>query len=798
MKLKTVYSRFYKSFNFDHLRKAHPGAKAKPWETFRNIWYPYIEVPIDREITTVVGANESGKSHLLSGIDKAITGAGFKQRDLCRYSPFFNVERGQECWPHLGLQWVELSPEETEALRSKVPKAPAAFTEFHMFREGPDTLQLYFPVDGDVPATITLNGDDARNFATDLLPRPFKIKADVALPNSVPLAWLISPTASNGALVSRQFRGYVLETFSNVIPLWPAEAAQVPTNLPVFFQSLNPLLGPAGRYKQEEEKIPESALKLARDLLLHVANIEPARLKDLHEAILEGEDGHANALVAQINGQLAKSLNFPKWWVQDRDFALRITIREQDLVFTIQDRTGTEYTFNERSSGLRYFLSYLIQSQARERNEKDPIILSMDEPDAYLSAEAQQDLLKIFDDFACPESSAPPAQVIFVTHSPFLIDRNHAERIRVLEKGKGQDGTRVIKNASRNHYEPLRSAFGAFVGETAFIGACNLLVEGAADQIILSGAARIIRDVDRVASNETLDLNRIVIVPCGSASQVPYMLYLARGRDAEKPPVIALLDSDDEGNKAAKLLREEGKKMRRLIKKDYMMQVHELVDPQRVEGSKALEDLMPTSLAVAAANQFLAEVGQYRDVVAVDLTTAQVDDKVRRDEGIFAAMNLAAGIQGFHIEKIGFARAAIDQCRVALRGGELKEAAETFISRLRVVFKRLNEAKRLAERDSTRERVGSKVQRYESIFLKDHPSQVTKEQAQNFLEDVLDVLDESAESDPVRTQISTMKRDFELSDQPTSLVQDFAKFVDDVKKLKNAFALEQLTKQEEG
>jgi hypothetical protein len=101
MKLKGAYARVYKSFNYDILRKAHPEAKKRPWEDFRGDWYPYIVVPVDRDITTVVGANESGKSHLLSGIKKAITGQDITQRDLCRYSPFFNVEAGAECWPHL-------------------------------------------------------------------------------------------------------------------------------------------------------------------------------------------------------------------------------------------------------------------------------------------------------------------------------------------------------------------------------------------------------------------------------------------------------------------------------------------------------------------------------------------------------------------------------------------------------------------------------------------------------------------------------------------------------------------------
>ena len=105
MKLSKVYARFYKSFNFDYQRKAHRSAEPRAWEMIGDLWYPYIEVEIDRQITTVVGANESGKSHLLTAIEKAISGEGFKHQDLCRYCDFFNVARGNDFWPHLGIAW---------------------------------------------------------------------------------------------------------------------------------------------------------------------------------------------------------------------------------------------------------------------------------------------------------------------------------------------------------------------------------------------------------------------------------------------------------------------------------------------------------------------------------------------------------------------------------------------------------------------------------------------------------------------------------------------------------------------
>ena len=61
MKLKTAYARFYKSFNFDHARKLDARVQPQPWEMFRERFYPYVTVELDRRITTVVGANESAR-----------------------------------------------------------------------------------------------------------------------------------------------------------------------------------------------------------------------------------------------------------------------------------------------------------------------------------------------------------------------------------------------------------------------------------------------------------------------------------------------------------------------------------------------------------------------------------------------------------------------------------------------------------------------------------------------------------------------------------------------------------------
>ena len=93
MRIKTLYIRFYKSFNFDYLRKVHPEAKFDTWDMIDGAPYPFVRIALDSTVTTVVGANESGKSHLLTAIEKGLTGENIEREDFCRYSQFFTVEQ---------------------------------------------------------------------------------------------------------------------------------------------------------------------------------------------------------------------------------------------------------------------------------------------------------------------------------------------------------------------------------------------------------------------------------------------------------------------------------------------------------------------------------------------------------------------------------------------------------------------------------------------------------------------------------------------------------------------------------
>ncbi len=465
MLLRSMFVRFYKSFNYDYLRKSDNSvSEQRPWEHFEGKWYPYVRIPIEPSITTIVGENESGKSCLLTAIQAGVSGATLRLRDFCRHSEFFTVEEGKERFPQFGSEWTDVSTDDCKALAAACKlKGKSAFSTFWLFRTAPDKATLY---------VHTKKGFDQTEVPTaaiadlpGLLPTVFTLNPDVALPESVPIGYLAAArteTETYATCPGRLDAALVNEYTQN--RSWFDNPEAVTSNAASISTSFSSLMERIAQ--QPKRSVP--GLELAHDLIRKIARVDPKILAGLQDALTAGEDAYAEGVISDINRRLEVALNFPKVWAQDRAFRLKVSPRDRDLIFTVHDRTGTQYAFGERSHGLRYFLSYYIQYLSYEpvsnrRNE----ILVMDEPDAYLSNQGQQDLLKVFHSFAFPEQDGRrPVQVVYVTHSPFLIDKNHADRIRVLQKGTGDEGTRVVRDVSRNHYEPLRSAFGAFVAET--------------------------------------------------------------------------------------------------------------------------------------------------------------------------------------------------------------------------------------------------------------------------------------------------------------------------------------------
>jgi hypothetical protein len=766
VRLKTLYVRFFKSFNYDYLRKSHPGAVPDPWDLLPGddeLFYPYVKVPVEAGITTVVGANESGKSQLISAIECLLSGEGIDPRDFCRYSEWFTVRYRMKL-PEFGGEFSDLTEAETKAVTG-LTGIDGDVSSFHLFRVNSGiTIYAQGPTGW---ASATPKAADLKKL---VLPTFFKIDAKTPLPNSVPISYLAGTTKAK--LQSRKSRMAWLEKFLVNMDRFSSKDS-LDKAVPELLADYNQLAGDVS------DKDLAARLKLAEQLLIDVTGIGKDAFEQLQYAV-KNHDGYANAIVAKMNEDLAQALNFPKWWSQDRDFSLALTLRDFDLILTVRDRTGSEYAFSERSWGMSYFLSYFVQYLSHRPTGGQEILL-MDEPDAYLSMLGQQDLLKIFDSFAAPdEPDRAPVQVLYVTHSPFLIDKNHSERIRVLDKGDGEEGTRLVANAGRNHYEPLRSAFGAFVAETTFISNCNLMIEGQADQVLLAGLSSLARRLG--STKAALDLNDISLVPAGSAEHIPYMVYLARGRDVDKPAIIVLLDGDDEADKIAEELK-KGYRGQKYIDDELVVRTNS-IDPATVavavDAIREIEDLIPAELAALAIHRFAHEVlpSAEADSVAKQVTALTPASGEKLYE---AAETLCAGLpEGLRLDKVGFARAVLG----ALDHDAKKELLNKTLANFESLFTLLWAAQRESTRRNSRERVRRTIARFNRAFLRDHSSSARRVEVTALLEDIESQLIEiTDETEQIRSDLRLIRNDFKLNDEPQSLVDDFPALKDRLRKL---------------
>jgi predicted ATP-dependent endonuclease of OLD family len=772
MRIQEIWIRFYKSFNFDYELKAKPGAREQPWQETEGIWMPHVRIPIEPDITAVVGANESGKSHLLDAIKIVLTGDGLLQRDFCRSSSFFSVERDSRRYPEVGATFGLDEADVTRLQELGIPRLKNG--ALLMLRPQPGRIAVVDSENQRVPLTEEGQVEGLQ----ELLPYPQELQTNVPLPDSVSISAL---ARSESAITSRKQR---VKLLSSLVDLSTAEEIKSQaTNLFTIMAA-----------NEENSKTQQEAQQLGMDLLTKVVRIEESSFEELEKAIAEEREGLVNGLIQKMNDSIARHLNVSRWWSQDSEFQLRVSPREHELVFTIRDRTGTDYSFTERSRGLTYFLSYYVQLLSHDRPDTRPEVLLMDEPDAYLSASGQQDLLRVLENHARPEDSDRESQVIYVTHSPFLINRNAGHRVRVVDKGSRDEGTRMVKDATRNHYEPLRTSLGEFVAETAFIGGDNLFVEGIADQVLLAGMnTRLLNS--GTPPSQCLDLNQVTIVQAGSS--IPYMLYLARGRDQVKPACAVLLDGDDAGETARKHIKRGGAHKKQIVDDELVVVVSEWAGEAELNVTEGVvvrepEDLVPVKVAVAACQRYAKTFLGLGEEETKKLKEKAVTQRLSKEDGSLWDSLKKAFDEAFDsdLNKAGFAKELLAYLEEA-GGGPRSAGVPDLEKNFATLIHRLADTLREARDRESENRRDQRLERIIDTFRADYPSGCTRDRANVTLASIDRAVDNTTAGDIVQSGTARLRRDFKLTTEPLKNVEEYQAFLESLEKLQYLERLDQ-------
>lgn len=209
--------------------------------------------------------------------------------------------------------------------------------------------------------------------------------------------------------------------------------------------------------------------------------------------------------------------------------------------------------FDERSTGFAWFFSFLVWFSQVKRTFGENLFILLDDPGIGLHAKAQEDLLRYIS-----HELEPNYQVIYTTHSPFMVDPNNLQRARTVEDitATGNDGreqylgTKVgekVLSTDADTLIPLRTALGYEMMRSMVSGHKTLLVDSLEDMIYLNWFSTRLNEKGRAGLDSSWK-----IVPCGGGEKIGAFLGLF---GANKSDVVVLIDLQG-GQKRREQLRE--------------------------------------------------------------------------------------------------------------------------------------------------------------------------------------------------------------------------------------------------
>lgn len=513
------------------------------------------EVMVEGDVTTLVGMNESGKSAMLDALYRLNPVYSDKFVELDDYPRWRRSRDSREedlqCISPIEATF-ELEAEDLEALELVLGEGVAASKTIQVGRQYNNQYWVDVKVDEKRFIRNVLDGHPEsttlaeEHVNIDSLKRALTARAE---DTSTPIAAELVSSDEEFAGTEKGSDAHdkvVLDRIASLLDaeVTPVELAQstVWERLPKFFlftdyQTLDGRVDVA-ELKARLDEMPGASPNQTARALLKLANTDV-------NAITGSNFESSTAELESVSNDLSREMK--AYWSTNPELRIRIMTEaetvstsygQQSVVrylnFRVEDRKH-DFTnnFSRRSSGYRWFFSFLAAFSEFETRGSNVVIL-LDEPGLTLHAKAQRDFLRFIND-----RLAPVGQVIFTTHSPFMVDQ--IERVRVVEDRGEELGSVTTSEALEvgdDSAFPLQAALGYDLAQNLFIGERNLLVEGPSDLAFLDLVSRRLRDLGREGIDE-----RWRILPAGGSSNLPAFVSLL-GR---KVSVTVLLDSGTEG-----------------------------------------------------------------------------------------------------------------------------------------------------------------------------------------------------------------------------------------------------------
>ena len=320
-----------------------------------------------------------------------------------------------------------------------------------------------------------------------------------------------------------------------------------------------------------KRKKENKELSISEKSFLSFLSIADTTLEDLQES----EFNTLNAGLESAQAQLTEEVF--KFWSQNNNLKVQIKphrINEDIELYIViwNEKHQVSVSFDNRSRGFTWFFSFLAYFNNISNNQdNDSLVILLDEPGLALHGKAQDDLLKFIDE------KLFEYQVIYSTHSPFMINPNKLERIRTVEDGFNK-GTVVSSDLIRSTQDtgfPLRAALGIDLLQTLILSPNNLLVEGVSELIYI----RVIGQ----ACDKNID-PLWTITPVNGIDKMPAYISLF---GASELNIVAVVDTNKQAQQKVKKL-EYSKDNPTFLPKEKLIKVGDIL---KNSNSADIEDL---------------------------------------------------------------------------------------------------------------------------------------------------------------------------------------------------------------
>lgn len=279
-------------------------------------------------------------------------------------------------------------------------------------------------------------------------------------------------------------------------------------------------------------------------------------IEDLKQWLTTNDGAQKQKYYLKFKNQVDQfNKEFQKFYKTNK-IELLFNVDSKNIEFTIKDNTEdmSITNFSERSDGLKWYLSMFIQLYSTRKKYNYSLIL-LDEPGNSLHVIAQKKLLELL-------LITENFQIIYTTHSPYMIDIEHLENIRLIIKDKYTNIVNGINNSKKKGSKsfketltPILEAIGLSINYNfgPSPNKLNLVVEGITDYFYIKTMIRIFN----------IDENKVPnIIPCVGATNESNIVSILIGWGYD---FKCLFDNDKEGldetNKLKKSLEDSDNKI---------------------------------------------------------------------------------------------------------------------------------------------------------------------------------------------------------------------------------------------